>query len=288
MRRTETELVAVDSTPMLVRRFSPDDRDASRTVLIVHGLCEHGERYEHVARCLIQYNWNVVVPDLRGHGRSGGVNTHVVNFRHYAHDLEIIFSYFRLAPESTAIVAHSMGGLVALRFAQLFPDRIAALVMTSPLLGIKVSIPRRTIATGKLMSLVAPRTRFRSRVNPVDTTRNPEALAQRLGDPLIRKSVTAGWYFAMRSAMAAAWDEAKHVQLPLFIMQAGADRIVDPDAPAEWVKLSGSNDVTLQTLPEHYHELLNEPDWQQITASIAAWLDRRVASTGPSPQQQSA
>src|SRR3954462_4825165 len=119
MRRAETELKAADSTPLLVRRFSADEHEAARTIVIVHGLCEHGDRYQHVARTLVQYHWNVIVPDLRGHGRSGGVNTHVVNFRKYAEDLQTVLDHFNLPRESTAMMGHSMGGLVALRFAQL-------------------------------------------------------------------------------------------------------------------------------------------------------------------------
>ena len=42
------------------------------SVLIVHGLGEHGGRYAHVAAHLTQAGWAVLGYDQRGHGRSGG------------------------------------------------------------------------------------------------------------------------------------------------------------------------------------------------------------------------
>ena len=276
MRGREMELVADDATPLFVRRYTPRSESA-RTIVLVHGLCEHGARYDHIASALTERGWNVIIPDLRGHGRSGGVNTHIGRFQRYTSDLDLIYTHFALRADSTAVIAHSMGGLVSLRFAQQYPGRVSAMALLSPLLAVKVPIPRRTIATGKLMSLVAPRTRFRSRVDPVYTTRNKDALERRLADPLIHKSVTAGWYFAMRAALAAAWAEAGKVDLPLLILQAGEDRMVDAGAPAEWLKLTSSRDVTLKTFADHYHELLNEPDWPEIIGSVIDWLGPRVA-----------
>jgi lysophospholipase len=285
MRRTEMELVADDATTLYVRHTAAASNSA-RSVILIHGLCEHGARYEHIVSVLAEHGWNVIVPDLRGHGLSGGVNTHVGRFLRYTADLDLIYAHFGLAPQTTALIAHSMGGLVSLRFAQQFPGRLSAMTLISPLLAVKVPIPRRTIATGKIMSLVAPRTRFRTRVDPMYTTHSPEALERRATDPLIHKSVTAGWYFAMRAALAAAWEEAGKVDLPLQILQAGDDRMVDAEAPAQWLKLTKSADVTLQTFADHYHELLNELDWQEILASVIAWLDTRVATR--SSQQQTA
>jgi lysophospholipase len=88
--------------------------------------------------------------------------------------------------------------------------------------------------------------------------------------------VTAGWFFAMRRALRHAWREAPGMRVPLLLVQAGRDRIVDPDASREWIEFAGSPDKTFQCLPEHYHELLNEPDWSSTAEFVGQWLDARV------------
>src|SRR5215211_4307904 len=111
MRPTEMELIADDGTTLFVRHVSPSS-NAARSVILIHGLCEHGARYDHIVTVLAEQGWNVIVPDLRGHGRSGGVNTHIGRFRRYTADLDVIYAHFGLSPETTAVIAHSMGGLV--------------------------------------------------------------------------------------------------------------------------------------------------------------------------------
>jgi len=280
MRFAENELKTHDGMRLFVRRFEPSSGTASRTVIIVHGLCEHGTRYDHISELLTEHSWNVVVPDLRGHGRSDGVPVHVKKFRHYIRDVEMIHRHYGLVPERTALLGHSMGGLVSLRFAQLQPDAVGALVLMSPLLAVKVPIPLRTIAAGRVLSFVAPRTRFRSRVAPCYTTHNEEVLARRMEDPLMHRSVTAGWYFAMKSSLAAAWKDADRIDMPVLIMQAGDDKLVDEAAPGQWLQRVPSDDTTLHDLPDHYHELLNEPDWRDTSETVFDWLNHRIVKNG--------
>jgi alpha-beta hydrolase superfamily lysophospholipase len=283
MQSSEQIIAAVDGTDLFIRRYAPGGRDPGRTLVIVHGASEHGGRYEHVAQEFVARDWNVIAGDLRGHGRSGGTRTHVGDFRHYVADVETLLDRLELDPRRTALLGHSMGGLIGIRLAQHIPERVACLVAMSPLLGVNVPIPRTTLAVGKILSLVAPQWRFRSRVDPRHTTRNPAALEQRLADPLIHRSVTAGWFFQMRRALRSAWRDAHKLTLPLLVMQAGQDYIVDPDVVEPWLRTSGSSDATYRCLPDCLHELLNEPDWRSTAGLVADWLHPRVGRPALGP-----
>ncbi len=288
MRFHETEIRTADRHWLFVRCYESRIVSSGRTLLIAHGASEHGERYGHIAEFFTLRGWNVIIGDHRGHGRSSGVPTHVKSFGHYAHDLELIRTQFELAPESTAILGHSMGGLIAIRHAQLFPGRVAGMVLVSPLLRVKVPISRRTLALGRVLSLVAPRVRFRTRVDPRLTTRCPQALQRRQKDALVHRSVTARWFFAMQAGVQSAWKDARLVQTPILVLQAGADEIVDPQAPELWLKRVPSEDKTFVSYPGHLHELLNEPDWPDTAGTIAYWLDTRIAPgiSGLVPEDQ--
>ncbi len=275
----EKYVTAGDKTELFVRHYEVGG--ASRTLLIVHGMSEHGERYEHVAERAVSRGWNVVVSDLRGHGRSGGIVTHVDSFGQYVEDLQAVRAHFECRPQATAVLAHSMGGLVTARLLQEDPDCVAAAVLTSPLLGIKVEISPFTIAIGKAMSLVYPQTRFRSRVEHGFTTRNAEVLEQRAKDPYNNRSVTAGWYFAMQSALKSVWADATRIRCPMFVLQAGQDRIVDPEMASPWLEQVASAVKSFRLFPEHYHELLNEPDWPETITAILDWLDPQVNPLSP-------
>lgn len=273
---TEMRLSAHDDEELFVRRYVPAEGESAQTLLMVHGVNEHGGRYDHVARSFVERGWNVIIGDHRGHGLSSGVPVHVDSFHEYVHDLEVIRSHFGLVPHRTALLGHSMGGLIVTRYAQSLPENLGALVLISPLLGLNVTIPKSTIALGKLLSYVKPKYRFPSQVDPADTTRSRDVLLHREEDPLFHRSVTASWFFAMQAALQTAWKEAGVVDVPLLLLQAGEDRIVCPDAAESWLETVGVSDKTFRLLPEHLHELLNEPTWRETTHDIADWLDERL------------
>ncbi|HET6324001.1 MAG TPA: alpha/beta hydrolase [Planctomycetaceae bacterium] len=276
MRFEEAFLKADDGVALFVRRFEPLSRDADRSVILVHGMSEHGQCYQHVAESMVARGWNVVVPDLRGHGRSGGDPIHVNDFSEYVTDLKRIIDSIGLRSQTTVLVGHSMGGLISARFVQQFPHCVSALALLSPLLGVRVRISPFTVALARLLSLVRPRSRFRKRTKREDSTRNQEALTRGDADPLIRESVTAAWYFAMRQALRSVWDLAEQISCPVLVMQAGADLIVDPAAPQGWLQRVGSEDKSLRMFPDHYHELLNEIDWSNTLADMLDWLEQRL------------
>ena len=235
-----------------------------------------------------QRGWHVLTPDLRGHGRSAGVTTHVAAFQDYITDLETVRAHFQLDPRLTATLGHSMGALITARFAETQPGKIAAMVMMSPLLRVKIPIPRTTRAFGKVLSWIVPKFRFRSRIAPEDVTRDEVARSNRRSDPLYHNTVTAGWYFEMKQALVRVWRETSVLQLPLLIVQAGEDRIVDPHAAQEWLSTVPSSHKQLIVLQDNYHELFNEPDWQETLCKVAEWLAGLFARDNRhSPQEPS-
>lgn len=277
MKCTEFNVAANDSANLFVRNcVPPPAQGCGRTLVIVHGTSEHGGRYLHVAEEAVARGWDVIIPDLRGHGQSDGIAVHIDRFEQYLQDLDTIWQYFELNPERTAVLGHSFGGLISVRFAQTRPSRLAALVPMSPLLGLRVKIDPLTYAIGKLMSFVAPTTRFQSKVPPEHTTRNAEVLARWEKDPRLHRSVTASWFFQMKQALRDADEEAASVIVPLLAMQAGDDLIVDPLAVEPWVGKTESIDKTFRMLDGHYHELLNEEDWPETLNELLTWLESKI------------
>lgn len=201
---------------------------------------------------------------------------HLARFAHYLDDLARLYDRFDLQPDSTVQMGHSMGGLATVRFAQAHRGRLAAIALSSPLLGIAVRIPPALLASGRVLSIAYPWKRFRTVVDPADVTRSAASLAERRSDPLHHKSVTAGWYFAVRSGIAAAWRDAGSFDLPVMIVQAGDDRIVDGAASRAWIEAVGSSDARFHELEGQFHELHYEVRWTATVDLVHDWLDEFV------------
>lgn len=276
MQTRSRVIAASDGTPLFVRVHRPLTSATERILVIVHGAGQHGGRYHKLAELAVQRGWTVIACDLRGHGRSGGVPTHLDHFDQYLSDLSLMLSALRLDPHRTALFGHSLGGLVAARYVQVEQPTLGALVLSSPLLALKLRVSQVKWAAGRLCALIAPRTRFRTQIRDDQLTTNDAALEHRRADPLTHRSVTAGWYFQVLDAVCDAWTDAERLTLPLLLLQGDADPIVEPDAPYRWLPRVASTDKTLQVLPNQLHELLHEPGWEQTVDEVLAWLDRRI------------
>jgi alpha-beta hydrolase superfamily lysophospholipase len=104
-------------------------------VLISHGYGEHAGRYEHVAQRLVDdLGAAIYAPDHRGHGRTSGATGTVADGEAITGDLHEVTVAAKAEHPGlpVALIGHSMGGLIATRYAQRFGDELDALVVSSP------------------------------------------------------------------------------------------------------------------------------------------------------------
>ena len=94
-------------------------------LLLVHGGRDHARSWDWVAEKL-RHDWHVIAPDLRGHGDSAWSPDGNYEMSAFVYDLAQLIHQLALPPVS--IVAHSMGGNIATRYAGLFPEKVAKLV----------------------------------------------------------------------------------------------------------------------------------------------------------------
>ncbi len=83
-------------------------------LLLLHGGRDHCRNWDWVARTLSD-RYHVIAPDLRGHGDSAWSASGHYTMANYIYDLAQLVHQQNLAPVS--IIAHSLGGNIALRYA---------------------------------------------------------------------------------------------------------------------------------------------------------------------------
>jgi pimeloyl-ACP methyl ester carboxylesterase len=98
----------------------------NRSVVLLHGMNFFGEAWTDTIAILRKEGYRVIVPDQIGYGRSSkpilhySISTHAANTKRLLDHLEI---------KTTDIVTHSMGGMVASRFAASYPEAVGNLAM---------------------------------------------------------------------------------------------------------------------------------------------------------------
>ena len=99
--------------------------DGAPTVLLVHGLFATADLNWALAMPALARRFNVIAPDLRGHGR--GLATRRFSGEECADDLAAIVRQLGTGP--VLVVGYSLGGLVAQLFVRRHPELVAGLVL---------------------------------------------------------------------------------------------------------------------------------------------------------------
>lgn len=110
-----------DSSPLVY--FT--ERGAGPPLLLVHGSMVTGEMYEPVIEQFSRRH-RVIVPDLRGHGRSRALPP-PYTARQLARDLARLLEH--LGIDSAAVLGYSQGGVIAQQFSLDYPARCSRLVL---------------------------------------------------------------------------------------------------------------------------------------------------------------
>jgi len=94
-------------------------------LILVHGGRDHCRNWDWVAQDL-RRDFHIVAPDLRGHGDSAISPSGDYSMSAFLYDLAQLVHRQGLAP--VRIIAHSLGGAIALRYAGTYPENVAKLV----------------------------------------------------------------------------------------------------------------------------------------------------------------
>jgi pimeloyl-ACP methyl ester carboxylesterase len=119
-------------------------------LLLLHGLMVRGHMYDPLVEHL-RDRYRMLIPDLRGHGSSGGV-AGPYDVPSLAGDLDCVLA--EAGFERSVVVGYSHGGAVAQQFARMQPQRVSKLVLACTY-ACNVATTRERIEAGVLVSLLS-------------------------------------------------------------------------------------------------------------------------------------
>lgn len=257
------------------------------------------EKYLESIAHLHGRGWSVTSLDWRGQGGSGRLSPdpyvgHVGDFAAYDDDLAAFWREWVAEGEGpTAILGHSMGGLMlmrALAAGAIDPD---AAVLVAPMLGLRS--PLGAHLSGRIARYMAARSPMRAAWRQNERP-GPVASRQRLLTSDTGRYLDERWWHEVRpelqlgppswtwlseafagSAVLARDSRVERIAVPVLMLLADADKLVDPRAAIRVAERL--RDATLLRFGrEAAHEILREADpvRDRALAAIDAFLDDKV------------
>lgn len=261
------------------------DKTASRgTVILLSGRTEFMEKYAEIIGELQQRGFDVYSFDWRGQGLSSRMllNRHkgfVKTYDNYISDLAVFVDKI-VKPQAVSpliILAHSMGGHIALRYLHEHHGAIERAVLVSPMIDILTPPFPRWFARG--IARLADKAgwgqayaidsgdyspedeKFEGNLLTSDPVRfMDEKRAIKENQGLALGGVTYGWLSATFESIdiLAAPGFGKEITIPILMVSAGSDKIVSLDAQQSIC--ARLQQCRSKVIPEARHEILKETD----------------------------
>lgn len=275
VRRSQTYFNATDGERLFRRAWMPPT--PRRTLAIVHGFAEHSGRYDHVGAWFAARECAVHAYDQRGHGRSEGERGHVESFSRLLDDLETFLDVVRREhPEQALFVlGHSMGGLVtASLLAERKPD-LAGAIISGPPLALPPGTSRLRLRAARALRRFAPLWKLRTGIRATELSRDPEVVKAYETDPLVFAHATTTFAAELLDAVARASRAAMQVRTPMLLLHGEADRLCPPQATRAFHGQLRGAGHRLRLYPRLRHEILNEPEHEQVFEDVLGWIEER-------------
>ena len=243
--------------------------DPTCIVVIVHGYAEYAARYAHVGERLVADGAVVYGQDHMGHGHSDGERALITDFGDVVGDLRSLVDIATGEHPGLPVImiGHSMGGLLTSRFAQAYPDDVAAIGLLGAVIG---------DWTWAREALAAPD------LPPASTdfdgmSRDPVTVESYATDPLVYRGK---YKRPLLEAEMVALDQFQagidELTMPVLFCHGDDDPYVDYRTSLAAVEAMPSTDKTIRIYEGARHELVNETNRVEVINEIATFCKRFV------------
>jgi alpha-beta hydrolase superfamily lysophospholipase len=277
LRRTEGSFAAPDGLTLFRRAWLPDE--VTRVLLVVHGFGEHSGRYDELGAWFAARGCAVHALDHRGHGRSGGPRTHVDRFAQLLDDLAQFHALVREEHPAVPItlLAHSMGGLIALAYLAERRPSLSGAIVSGPALAPDRALPPLRVWLARALRRVTPRLSLAAGLDLTGLSRDEEVLRRYVADPLVVRTMTTSLAAELLAASAATRERAGSIVTPVLLMHGKQDTLCPVAATEEFAAQLTAAGSALRVYPELRHEIFNEPEREQVFADAWRWIEETLA-----------
>lgn len=274
---SNNHFVTHDGVELFYRHWpAAADRDEPRrAVLLFHRGHEHSGRIGHLANELELPGFDIFAWDARGHGQSPGARGDSPSFGTSVRDVqtfvEHIASTYDIAISDMAVVAQSVGAVVASTWVHDYAPPIRSLVLASPAFKVKLYVPFARPGL-KLARWWRGNFFVNSYVKAKFLTHDPERIASYDSDPLIAKAISVNVLLGLYEAADRVVADAQAIQVPTQLLISGSDFVVHRKPQQRFFDNLGTARKELHILPGFFHDTLGELNREQATTRARRFI----------------
>jgi alpha-beta hydrolase superfamily lysophospholipase len=267
-----------DGYPAHVTTWRPDGPIEGQ-VVILHGVQSHAGWYERLGKTLAEGGWLAVFPDRRGSGANVQDRGHTKSARRLYADVAERLSAVRAENPGipTVLAGISWGGKLAVVTAARRPELVDAAALICPGLEPRVGVSRserRRIFLAWVREMLGGKRKYFPipLADPALFTNTPERQRFIAADPLGLREASGSMLAASRIIDLGVRLSPRKVTVPILLMLAEHDRIVDNEKTRRYFDRVASTSKRTIEYPGAHHTLEFEPEPDRHARDLLDWM----------------
>lgn len=289
--------------------WTPADTSPNAIILIIHGIAEHKERYNHFSKFLSTNGSAVVCYDQRGHGQTDpnhlGIIVEEGGFELLIKDLhEVTIALKERYPNlPVLLMGHSMGSFIVQRFMQLYGFRPDGLIYSGSNGRPPLTLSAGIALSSLLISLYGPDAKsllinrlsfesYNSKFKPNRTkfdwlSRDASAVNLYIDDPYCGFICSNAFYHQFFTCLRdlhkhpAFADQNK--EIPMLLISGDQDPVSSMGKGIKnlekMLRKDGVQNLTVKLYRGGRHEMLNEINRDEVYQDILQWINQQFGQT---------
>ncbi|MBQ9351935.1 bifunctional alpha/beta hydrolase/class I SAM-dependent methyltransferase [Phyllobacterium sp.] len=225
----ESSFPTDDGTELFYRKWPARSGKPRGAIILLHRGHEHGGRVAHLVEELGLGDFTFYAWDARGHGRSPGERGYSPSFAASVRDLDSFVKHIcktgGFAIEDIAVIAQSVGAVLAATWVHDYAPRIRALVLASPAFSVKLYVPFAREGIW-LWQKLKGQFFVNSYVKAKFLTHDPARIVSFDNDPLVTRAIASNILLDLYTNAERVVADARAIIVPTQLLISGSDWVV--------------------------------------------------------------
>ncbi|QDV53367.1 bifunctional alpha/beta hydrolase/class I SAM-dependent methyltransferase [Gimesia fumaroli] len=282
---TEHQFVTSDGTELFYRAWAPRT-NSQKAIVLLHRGHEHSGRWQDLIDRIDLDDFWFFAWDARGHGRSPGERGYAESFGRLVRDVDEFVRHiqatFDLSMENTAVVAQSVGAVLAAAWVHDYAPPIRALVVATPAFRIKLYVPF-AIPGLRVLNQLKSKSFIKSYVKPGMLTHDAEQAREYASDPLISPQIATNILLGLHDTSTRLVEDAGAIQTPTLMLISGKDWVVKRKPQDQFFERLSSPIKEKEVYPDFYHSTFWEQKRELPITRTREFLVRQFESAVETP-----
>lgn len=268
----EFSLKTADNLDLYIKSWNCQNPIAQ--IILIHGLGEHINRYEHVAEFYNQRSISLVGIDLRGHGRSAGKKGYTPSYEHLLNDIELFITEYSKPDLPKILYGHSMGGNLVLNYLTIRSDDFKASIVTAPWIKLFKEPGPAIKMAAKCLNFIGGFSNGNKLDSSVLAT-DPEVGLTYDSDEYVHDRIHSKLALGVMNAGEFLLNTSKNITCPLLIMHGDQDKITSNAASRKFAERH-KGEIHFKNWPGLYHEIHNGLQKEAVLKYSFDWIEKKL------------